>query len=97
MDDYPHRPDVAGFNPSVVYRALPYDNLLRKDGSHKPNVFFRHARRDTNGLSVTTTIRACKAQFERPLYGIRRVNVTALRLLGLQLFPDSGSHANVRK
>jgi hypothetical protein len=96
MDGNPHAPRAGQFDPPVVYRALPYDNLIKRDGSHKDNVFHRHPRRDPNGLSVTTTIRECKALFERPIFGVRRVNVGALREYGLELFPTSATHANIR-
>ena len=92
----PHPQGEIPFNPTVVYRALPYENLIRRTGEHKENTFYRHPRRDPDGLSVTTSIAACKAQFQRPIFGIRRVDVAAVRAYGLEFFPDSDSHANIR-
>src|SRR4051812_42375882 len=97
MDGNPHESPDFPANPAFVYRALPYDDLLSKAGRvHKDKTFLRHPVRDKNGLSVTASIAACKAQFTREIFGIRRVNVTALRECGLELFPTSNSHANIR-
>ena len=93
MNENPHPQGGIAFNPQVVYRALPYENLLNRTGKHRDNTFFRHPKRDPDGLSVTTTIQACKEQFDKPIFGIRRVDVRGLRAYGLQLYPTSETHA----
>jgi hypothetical protein len=81
----------------IVFRAVPYDKgMLRKDGSHRDAVFFRRERQDPNGLSVTTTILACKAQFDDPIFGVRSIHVGTLRDYGLELVRTSDAHANIR-
>ena len=97
MDDHPPPHALHDtFNPRFVYRALPYDDLLNRTGKHRDNTFFRHLTRDTHGMSVTTSIASCKAQFDRPIFGIRRVDVAAVRQYGLEVFPTSPTHANIR-
>jgi hypothetical protein len=81
---------------TILFRAVPYDNLLRKDGTHKDAVFFRRNTTDPNGLSITTTISACKAQFDLPIFGVRSLHVGRLRNHGLEVFPSSATHANIR-
>lgn len=81
---------------TILFRAIPYINLLRKDGSPKASIFFRREKSDPNGLSVTTTVRACKAQFNDPIFGVRSLHAGRLRAYGLELFPTSPTHANIR-
>jgi hypothetical protein len=90
-------PNVAAYPcETILFRAIPYSSLLRKDRPLKPGVFFRRERSDPNGLSVTTTVRACKAQFNEPIFGMRSLHAGRLRAYGLELFPTSPTHANIR-
>lgn len=95
MDENPHVP--APFScDTILFRAIPYDSLVRKSGEHKEGVFFRRQLNDPNGLSVATTIRACKELFNQPIFGVRSLHVGRLRDYGLELFDLLNQHANIR-
>jgi hypothetical protein len=97
MDENPHVPQPTYPCDKILFRAVPYDSLVRKsDGKHKDGVFIRREASDPNGLSVTTSIRACKEQFERPIFGVRTLHVGRLRDYGLELFDRTDAHANIR-
>lgn len=57
--------------------------------------FIRHNERDT-GLSVNFDLTAaeCRAQFNTT-YGVRSLLVGSVRMLDLEVVPDSANHANV--
>lgn len=94
MDENPQ----LGRLPScqILFRALPYKELVRpSDGKHKHQTFM--LRPNEGGLSLFTSIEACKAHFDQPIFGIRSVQVHALRQYGLDAFPDEATHANIRR
>lgn len=96
MDANPRPPEEAYPCDKILFRAIPYDTLLRKDGTPKDGVFFRRATSDPNGLSVTTTIQACKEQFDRSIFGILSLHTGRVRDYELEVFPTSETHANIR-
>lgn len=80
----------------IVFRAVPYPNLVRSNGTHKNGVFYRREEQDPNGLSVTTTIADCKAQFDSPICGVRSLHVGLLRDRGFDTLSSSPTHANIQ-
>jgi hypothetical protein len=83
----------------IVFRAVAYPNLVRGNGSHKNGVFYRREDKDPNGLSVTTTIAACKAQFtDAPICGVRSLHIGLLRDRGFDTLPSPcwPTHANIQ-
>lgn len=95
MDENPHVPAPLPCDV-IVFRAIPYDNLIRKNGEHKEGIFIRRQVSDPRGLSVATTIRACKELFNEPIFGVRTLHIGRLREYGLELFDLRGQHANIR-
>jgi hypothetical protein len=96
MDENPHVPQPTYACDEILFRALPYPELIRKNGEHKINVFYRREVSDPHGLSVATSIRACKAQFDNPIAGVRSIHIGRLRDYGLELFDRTNNHANIR-
>jgi len=96
MDANPHPPAEDYPCDKILFRAIPYDTLLRKNGTPKDGVFLLRATSDPNGLSVTTTIRACREQFDRPIFGILSLHVGRLRDYGVEAFPSTETHVNIR-
>jgi hypothetical protein len=96
VDENPHVPAALACN-TIVFRAVPYPELIYKNGEHKEKVFIRRHEGDPHGLSVATSIRACKEQFtDRPICGVRSLHVGKLREYGLELFDLGNQHANIR-
>ena len=93
MDENPHVPVACS---TILFRAIPYDNLVRKNGEHREGVFIRRSASDPHGLSVATTIQACKDLFARPNFGVRSLHVGRLRDYGLEIFPTAPEHGNIR-
>lgn len=93
MDENPQ----LGRLPScqILFRALPYPELVRRsDGKHKHQTFMLRPNED--GLSLFTSIEACKAEFDNPIFGIRSVQIGELQEYGLDVFLDSPAHGNIR-
>jgi hypothetical protein len=97
MDENPQAPPAEFQCSDILFRALPVYYLVREDGTHHPKVFIRRENHPA-GLSLFTTIRGCKENpdFQNPIFGVRSVHVGRLRDNGLEVFPTSDTHANIR-
>lgn len=98
MNENPHAPLIETYPcEQILFRALPFEGLVRRsDGVHKRQTFIRREEKDPKGLSLFTSIAACKAAMERPIYGVRSVHVGTLRDYNLDVFPDTVDHGNIR-
>ena len=81
---------------TILFRALIYDNLISKDGSHKLQTFIRRREADPHGLSLVDTIQHCKEGMQRGIFGVRSVHVGTLRDNGFDVIPDTTHHGNLR-
>lgn len=79
----------------ILFRALPYPDLIRRsDGKHKHQTFMLRPNED--GLSLFTSIEACKGEFDSPIFGVRSLHIGQLREYGLDVFLDSPAHGNIK-
>ena len=85
---------------TILFRAIPDVHLLDKHQKPKKNCFYRRENSDPRGISLFSTIQACKDSCRREMFGVQSVHVGHLYDLpsGLWLFPDDNdlAHANIR-
>lgn len=82
---------------AILFRALIYENLIAKDGSHKVATFIRRREADPNGLSISDTIQHCKESMPTGIiFGVRSVHIGTLRDNGFDVFLDSPGHGNLK-
>ncbi len=84
---------------AVVYRALLRKQWIDEDtGRVKPQAFFLRKNRNEQGLSVNIASvcspEQCATKFTN-CYGVASLYVGRVRDLGLDVVPDSPSHANI--
>jgi hypothetical protein len=78
----------------IVYRAIPRSDWLDESGDPTIDNYLRRER-DVDGLSVSSSLADCKANFQRPIYGVMSLHVGKVRDLGLEIIPDEPSHAAI--
>jgi hypothetical protein len=76
----------------IVYRAIPRKEWVDDNGDPTADNYLRRER-DVDGLSVSSTLADCKANFTRPIYGVMTLHVGRIRDLGLQVVRDEPTHA----
>jgi hypothetical protein len=86
-------------NTAIVYRALLRKQWIDEDtGKVTFDAYFLRKDKNELGLSVriasACTAEQCAAKF-RNCYGVASLNVGRIRDLGLDVVPDSPSHANI--
>ncbi len=94
QSEFEHLSDEA-----TVYRALLRQQWIDEDtGKVKRDAYYLRQDRGETGLSVriasVCTPEECAAKF-RSCYGVASLNVGYIRSLGLEVIPDSPSHANI--
>lgn len=83
----------------IVFRALIYDNLIKKDGSVRWQAF-KPRERDVDGVSVAFTPEDAAKQFSDPIFGMMSVYVGRVREISheeitLDVIQDAVDHANI--
>ncbi|NEU76532.1 hypothetical protein PI95_029470 [Hassallia byssoidea VB512170] len=86
-------------NSAIVYRALLRNNWINEDtGRVKAQAYFLRKNRNEQGLSVNianaSSPEQCASRFTN-CYGVASLDVGRVRELGLDVVPDSPSHANI--
>lgn len=93
----------ATFDPlpdsAIVYRALLRKNWIDENTVRvKADAYFLRKDKNEQGLSVriasVCSPDECAARF-RNCYGVASLNVGCIRDIGLDVVPDSSSHANI--
>ncbi len=84
---------------AIVYRTLLRKQWIDEDtGRVKADAYFLRKSKNEQGLSVNIA-RACSpeqcAALFNKCYGVASLNVGRIRDLGLDVMPDSPSHANI--
>jgi hypothetical protein len=84
---------------AIVYRVLLRNRWLDQEtGEIYADAFYLRKTRNEIGLSVNLaskcTPEQCASRFQN-CYGIASLEVCAIRLLGLEVIPDSPTHANI--
>lgn len=84
---------------SLVFRAIIYDNLIKKDGSVRWQAF-KPRERDVDGVSVAFTVQDAASQFSDPIFGMTSVHVGRIREIShqeisLDVIQDEETHANI--
>lgn len=84
---------------AIVYRALLRKQWIDEDtGRVKADAYFLRKSRNEQGLSVriasVCSPEQCAASFKN-CYGVASLHVGRVRDLGLDVVPDSPSHANI--
>jgi len=84
---------------SIVFRAIIYDNLIKKDGSVRWQAF-KPREKDVDGVSVAFTVQDAVSQFSDPIFGMMSVQVGRVREIAYQnitldVIQDEDTHANI--
>ncbi|PSB01375.1 hypothetical protein [Merismopedia glauca] len=84
---------------AIVYRALLRKQWFDVETQEiNPDAFYLRQKKQEVGLSVNLasacSLEECAAQF-RNCYGIAALQVGQIRQLGLDVVPDSPTHANI--
>ncbi|NER35921.1 MAG: hypothetical protein F6J93_18360 [Oscillatoria sp. SIO1A7] len=83
----------------IVYRALLRKQWLdRNTGEVSPDAYFLRKSKNEQGLSVRMASACTPEEFAarfRNCYGIASLKVGGIRSLGLDVIPDSPSHAQI--
>lgn len=84
---------------AIVYRALLRKQWIDEDtGTVKARAYFLRQEKNEQGLSVriasACSPKQCAARFTN-CYGVASLHVGRIRDLGLNVVPDSPSHANI--
>ncbi|MEG4320970.1 MULTISPECIES: hypothetical protein [unclassified Microcoleus] len=95
--------DLAEFEPlpnrAIVYRALLRKQWINEDtGLVESEAYYLRKNKNEQGISVNIASvcspEQCAARF-RTCYGVARLEVGGIRELGLDVIPDSISHADI--
>jgi hypothetical protein len=83
----------------IVYRVLLRKQWLDRDSLEVyADAFYLRKQKNESGLSVNIasvcTPEQCAARFQN-CYGVASLQVGSIRQLGLDVIPDSPSHANI--
>ena len=86
-------------NSENVYRALLRKQWINEDtGLVESEAYYLRQDKNERGLSVNIasvfTAEQCAASFKK-CYGVARLEVASIRELGLDVIPDSISHAEI--
>jgi hypothetical protein len=86
-------------NSESVYRALLRKQWINEDtGLVESEAYYLRKDKNERGLSVSIasvfTPEQCAARFKK-CYGVARLEVASIRELGLDVIPDSISHAEI--
>ena len=86
-----------------LYRAIIYDDWLRKNNTEVRHSLFYRFEKDTSGLSVDTTPEACRANFQAPIHGLIEMSARRIREVAisdgdhLDVVPTTPTHGNIKK
>ena len=86
-----------------LYRAIIYDNWLRKNNTEVKHPLFYRLDKDVSGLSVDATAEACRANFQEPIYGLVDMTAGQIREIAksdgdpLDVIPTTATHSNIKK
>ena len=86
-------------NSAIVYRALLRKQWINEDtGLVESEAYYLRKNKNEQGISVNIASvfspEQCAARF-RTCYGVARLEVGGIRELGLDVIPDSISHADI--
>lgn len=94
-DPHPQNPLPPLPCEQIVYRAQIKKDWVANSGKVRKQAFFR-MHKDTHGLSVSTTEDSCGEGLQDEFYGTITLHVGRVRTLGLDVIPDSPTHANIQ-
>lgn len=86
-----------------LYRAIIYDDWLKKNNTEVKHSLFYRFEKDVSGLSIDTTPQACKANFQQPIHGLISMNAGQIREVTkedgehLDVIPTTVTHGNIKK
>jgi hypothetical protein len=78
----------------IVYRACLYPDWIKPNRKIKKQAFFRYDK-DKRGISVTPDLAHCTDGLTGETFGTIALPVGWVRDLGLDVIPDSPTHANI--
>lgn len=99
-------PGLAAYpDDQPLYRAIIYDNWLKKNNTEVQHALFYRREKDSKGLSVDTTPQACKANFHEPIFGLIDISASQIRQVvtknesydHLDVVPVSTTHGNIKR
>ena len=88
-----------------LYRAITYNDWLKKNNIEVRHPMFYRFRKDTSGLSVDITPEDCRANFQEPIFGIVDITAGQIRAVTtsekgsdcLDVVPTTTTHGNIKK
>ena len=86
-----------------LYRAIIYDDWLKKNNTEVKHSLFYRFEKDVSGLSIDTTPQACRANFQQPIYGLVDMTAGQIREVTksandrLDVIPTTATHGNIKK
>lgn len=98
-------PDLAAYpDDQTLYRAITYNDWLKKNNIEVRHQLFYRINKDASGLSVDTTPEACRANFQEPIFGLVDLTAGQIREVTtressddrLDVVPTTATHGNIK-